>query len=525
MSNQITIKSHKGEYSVSFIRGGMDQLNENPIENAIYIVDQNIAKLYGDRLSSILSARVVIIKANEENKSLNYFPYYVEELVKLNVKRGQMLVAVGGGLQACEIPYYKRIPKLQVGDFIAMTNSGQIWSVLPYTVEGSIRKVIKVLPNDRFEVETEGGSTVAMVKSHTIEEINEGDRIIADEAQKVIIECLGPAKKKAIAQEITITWEDVGGLNEAKLQLQEAVEHPYKFPEVYKHYNKGLPKGVLLYGPPGNGKTMLAKAVANAVGKIYNKEGGFIYIKGPEILTKWVGETEGIIRGIFAQARKFKEESGAPAVVFIDEADAVLNRRGSRRSSDVDTTIVPMFLAEMDGLEESSAIILLATNRSDALDPAVVRDGRIDRKIYVSRPDMTTATAIFNLYFNKVPLQMDTHIAVETAVKALFDEEKVLYQLEMQGSKNHIPIRFHHISSGAMIAGIVDHASMLAMRRDLANDVQTGIGIKDIQNAVAQVFEQNTHLDHQEAVHTYMEENGMNINEIRTAHRVSRVRK
>src|SRR5208283_4208865 len=175
---------------------------------------------------------------------------------------------------------------------------------------------------------------------------------------------------------------------------KEAIELPFTHKDIFAHYNKKPPKGLLLYGPPGCGKTLVGKATTNSLANIFGAKAissGFIYVKGPEILNMYVGESGRRIREIFQRGRKHFDKYKFPAVIFIDEAEAVLSERGTSRSSDVDKTIVPMFLSEMDGLDENHAIVMLATNRPKMLDPAVVREGRVDRHIKVSRPTVETA--------------------------------------------------------------------------------------------------------------------------------------
>jgi hypothetical protein len=250
------------------------------------------------------------------------------------------------------------------------------------------------------------------------------------------------------------------------------------------------------------GKTLMGKAAASALAKIYKgekKSTGFIYIKGPEILSKWVGETESTIRQVFQRARKHKETHGYPAIIFIDEADSVLSTRGSSISSDVDKTIVPMFLAEMDGMDDSGALVVLATNRSDALDPAVVRDGRIDRKIRIGRPDAIAALEIFSMYLRRVPIRKEhTHDELaQVGVQETFRPDRILYKIRRK-TNNTMDFTLGNIINGGMIASIVDHATSIALDLDLERGEQTGLGRDHLVEAINRVDQQNRNLNHKD---------------------------
>lgn len=265
------------------------------------------------------------------------------------------------------------------------------------------------------------------------------------------------------------------------------------------------------------GKTMLGKAAASSIAEIHGGNGGaFMYIKGPELLNKWVGETEAQIRSIFAAARAYKEEHGVAPIIFIDEADAILSKRGSGVSSDMEKTMVPMFLAEMDGLDDAAALVILATNRSDKLDSAVVRDGRVDRKIKVTRPTQASAAEIFRLSLRSVPLQNGHTVEElsEFAAKQLFDGKRELYELRSKGGDTH-KVCLHHAVNGGMVVGTVDQATSLAISRDMAEGTATGITKADLAMAVNNVYLQNADLDHQELLIEFAEDRSITIDAVR----------
>lgn len=384
-----------------------------------------------------------------------------------------------------------------------------ILDVIPFAGNtGDIVTVTKDGTNSECEIEYQG--TVRIVRFGTAIKLPEvGDRLLVDGECNVAIRNLGIDINKFSFQGITgVTWDQIGGLQSAKDALQEAIELPILHPELYKRYNKKPIKGVLLYGPPGCGKTMLAKAAATSLSKLHGRkqaDTGFIYVKGPELLNKFVGNTEAQVRSLFAQARKHHKKHGYPAVIFIDEADALLSTRGSREGLGIEGTVVPQFLAEMDGLDDSGAMVLLATNRPDSLDSAVTRDGRIDRKVQVTRPTQDEAVNIFKIYLKDKPL---FEISVdEMAVLA----SECLYASELSLHKTGFALS--NLANGAMIAGMVDKASTIALRREIAKQGVQGICKEDMLEAAISIFEQSRHLNHDEDFREFMESKKVSTNQ------------
>lgn len=316
------------------------------------------------------------------------------------------------------------------------------------------------------EINSQGGSRFVL---SGLKGLEKGDRILVDQSQTIALALIEKATKPAFVPKVaSVPWDKVGGHAEAKRLLREAVELPRMHAKIYSQYGKKAPKGMLLWGPPGTGKTLLARAVATSV------EGGFLAIKGPEVLDPYVGVTEATIRSVFQQAREYKAMSGTEAVIFVDEAESLLARRGGHHNY-MGQTIVPTFLTEMDGLEESSAIVILATNRADILDPAVVRDGRIDHKIEVKRPTQDDAAEIFAIHLNGLP--------VASKVDCLcMDAAEILYCVH----NKHLP------HSGALIEGIVEKAKMFAISRHIDNCGPRGISQDDMLRAIEQVRNQET---------------------------------
>lgn len=402
-------------------------------------------------------------------------------------------------------------PKVKVknGDMIIISPKTSQFITMAGIPEGNmIVSVKKQLDDERCEVMYNSEPVIVKVNGHNI---NEGDRVIINDRFRIITGKMPAENDFNIESDMEVSWENIGGLSDAKKIMRDIIELPHKHPDIFKYYKKRIPKGVLLYGPPGCGKTLLGKAVATSVKKIHNvkERGGFKYIKGPEILNKYVGESEATIRHIFAEARAYKRKTNAPAVIFIDEAESILNRRGSGRSSDVDRTIVPMFLAEMDGLNEQSTIVILATNKENSLDPAAVRDGRIDYKVKIGRPDKVCSMEIFSIYIRELPLSNGDSVEELSKIAAndMFSEERALYRLK----NNDDIIHFHmgHIINGGMIASIVNRATSFALSRDLEKGKKTGLSKDDLIKSIESSFIQNVGMAHKEELDEFMSDEGI----------------
>jgi proteasome ATPase len=410
--------------------------------------------------------------------------------------------------------------KLFPGDMVRLSPSTkQIVDKTDGIVAGNIGIITEIVDDESCEVAIGSGKSVAY-KGRSAD-VKKGDRVVLDLFNAIIIRNLGNIETTYTLNDWKeVSWDDVGGLTEAKRIMREIIEGPHQLKKLYEFYHKKPVKGALLFGPPGCGKTLLAMAIVTAMAKMYGNnakeamQSGFIYVKGPELLEMWLGKSEEAIRSLFARAKAHKQKYSFPAIIFIDEAEALLRKRGSGISSDIESTTVPTFLAEMGGMEESGALVLLATNRADILDPAVVRDGRVDVKVYVSRPTLESATEIFSIHLKGVPLTsgLKKEKVAASAAKQLFSEDYKYYAVfDRKDPKTPKHFLLKHIVNGALIAGIVDKATTLAIRRDSENPDKNpgGVREKDLLDAIDLVFRQNIGLDHEEPLSEFIENEGI----------------
>lgn len=296
-----------------------------------------------------------------------------------------------------------------------------------------------------------------------------------------------------------VAWDDVVGNIDARTALLDAIEGPKKNKAMYEKYGIKPAKGVLLYGPPGCGKTMFGKAAASALGSLYGSRTELLVINGAEIQSAYVGETEKVIGNIFAYARAFKKSKGFPLVIFIDEADAILPSR--ERSYRYEATQVARFLTEIDGMNENGAFVILATNRPDDMDEALLRDGRCDRKIRVNRPTYEDAKILAHKAIEGKPWNA---AKADDLVDYLFDATHLLRALENAelGTRHHFLLS--HIVSGAMIVGLVERAKMYAMKRELDGG-EAGVSRADFISAVDAALMENKGLSHDYALREFVE--------------------
>ena len=347
------------------------------------------------------------------------------------------------------------------------------------------------------------------------ETIRAGDSLLLDSRAGYVYEKVPKSEvEELVLEEVPdIDYASIGGLGNQIEAIQDAVELPYLYPELFKEHQLKPPKGVLLYGPPGCGKTLIAKAVANSLAKkVAAKTGAegksyFLNIKGPELLNKYVGETERHIRLVFQRARE-KASAGTPVIVFFDEMDSLFRTRGTGVSSDVENTIVPQLLSEIDGVELLENVLVIgASNREDMIDPAILRPGRLDVKIKIERPDAEAARDIFSKYLlADLPLHAedlaefgnDRQACVEGMIRATVermyaetDENRFLEVTYANGDKE--VLYFKDFNSGAMLQNIVDRAKKMAIK-DWLDHQQKGLRVSHLLQACVDEFKENEDL-------------------------------
>jgi proteasome-associated ATPase len=343
-----------------------------------------------------------------------------------------------------------------------------------------------------------------------------GDTLLMDPRTGMLLERLPrPEVEDLLLEEVPdISYGDIGGLDDQIEQIADAVELPFLHQDLFAEHRLPAPKGILLYGPPGCGKTLIAKAVANSLAtKVAEKTGDakgrsyFINIKGPELLNKYVGETERQIRLVFQRARE-KSEEGWPVIVFFDEMDSMFRTRGSGISSDMESTIVPQLLAEIDGVEGLRNVIVIgATNREDLIDPAILRPGRLDVKIKIERPNVEAARQIFSQYLTaELPIEAEelarfggepeTTVPkmIDATVAEMYREDTNNRFLEVTYANGDKEILFYKdFASGAMIENIVRRAKKLAIKRFIAGGPK-GIRTQDLVDSIKQEYKEHEDL-------------------------------
>ncbi len=410
------------------------------------------------------------------------------------------------------------VEELQRGQEVVLNESLNVVLARGHDIAGEVVTLKELLENGRraLVVGRADEERVCELASGLLgERLRAGDHLLMETRSGVLVERLPrPEVEELILEEVPdITYSDVGGLDEQIDQIQDAVELPYLYADLFHEHQLQPPKGILLYGPPGCGKTLIAKAVANSLAKRVSEKTGdsatrsyFLNIKGPELLNKYVGETERQIRLIFQRARE-KSEEGVPVIVFFDEMDSLFRTRGSGISSDIESTIVPQLLAEIDGVESLKNVIVIgASNREDLIDPAILRPGRLDVKIKIERPDEAAARQIFGRYLTEdLPIAEDEtaktrgrsqaiDVMIDAAVDRMYsgDDENRFLEVTYQNGDKEV-LFFKDFASGAMIENVVRRSKKMSIKRQISGGTR-GISSSDLVDSIRQEYREHEDL-------------------------------
>jgi proteasome-associated ATPase len=407
--------------------------------------------------------------------------------------------------------------QFEEGQLVVLNEAFNIIEGSGYVARGEIATIVDFIADNRAIVlgHTDDERVITLAEPLRHEKLKVGDHILFDPRTNYAFEKLPKSSvEEVVLEEIPdVTYEKIGGLGEQIEMLRDSVELPYIYPEIFAEHKLSPPKGILLYGPPGCGKTLIAKAVANSLAKSIEQRTGkettpyFLNVKGPELLNKYVGETEHKLREVFKKARE-KASEDVPVVIFFDEMDSLFRMRGSGISSDMEATVVAQFLSEIDGVESLNNVIVIgASNRQDLIDPAVLRPGRLDLKIKVNRPDAEAAREIFSKYltadlpfhaselekYGNDPAKAVDAMITET-IRRMYEKTEENKFLEVTYAKGEREIfYFKDFSSGAMIENIVARSKKKAVKRFIDHK-ERGIKVEDVIESVNEEFKENEDL-------------------------------
>jgi proteasome-associated ATPase len=432
-------------------------------------------------------------------------------------KDGTAEIVVDGKMMRVNVHPNVDTSLFEEGQLLVLNEAFNIVEPAGFVQRGEICSVVDLLGDGRAVVlgHTDDERVVTLAEPLRKERIKVGDHLLIDARTQFAFEKMPKSAVEEVALEEVpdVTYEQIGGLGEQVEILRDAIELPYLYPDVFAEYQLHPPKGILLYGPPGCGKTLIAKAVANALAKRIEEKTGrqtpayFLNVKGPELLNKYVGETESKLREVFKKARD-KASQDVPVVVFFDEMDSLFRMRGSGISSDMEATVVAQFLSEIDGVESLKNVIVIgASNRQDLIDPAVLRPGRLDLKVKVNRPDGDAAFEIFTKYLvGDLPFHEEAEKAygsdatkivegmIRDTIDSMYSTGEDNKFLEVTYAKGEREIfYFKDFASGAMIENIVARAKKKAVKRMLDHQ-ERGIKAEDLLDAVREEFKENEDL-------------------------------
>ncbi len=534
-----------------------DQNDESPLKTGtdpLELIEQCLASFpEGDARQKLLYKlrhAVTLSQAAQQQRELE-FKKVGEVVAKLTApanRIGTLLDVPGEGLARIVVggaEYYANVdPRvsetdLKIGTQILVNEAYAVIKTLGYDRNGPILKLAEAMSDGRLRFEQEmGRQSLILPRSTDLigVELKTGDEIRIDPSHRVAIEKLADRKahRHVLDAPPKVTWEQIGGQHEAIAGIRKAIEYPLLHAETFERFKFSQPKGFLLYGPPGCGKTLIGQAAAGSLAKLVSESkpqptpdgdmrlpvtgGAFLHVKGPEILNMWLGESERMVRDLFDQARARRKEGALP-FIFIDEAESILGTRRAMRSFNISNTLVPMFCSEMDGIESlHEVVIILASNRPDLIDPAVLRPGRIDRKIKVGRPNRDAAAEILRVYM-AADLPLDAALVreqggdhtqaaaalVQDVIESIFrrTDENRLLSIRLRSGQAKVLYR-GDLVSGAILASIVQRAKEKAIDRTVQSGQPSGLLTKDLLDSVSEEFREGDMLPPDDAAEEWL---------------------
>ncbi|KAB1503628.1 proteasome ATPase [Corynebacterium sp. 320] len=457
----------------------------------LQIANRTLGARNAKLVEMLKSSREKLEEMNSRLEALAEPPNTYGTLLEVNPKGLTAEVFTAGRRMRLQVSPLVERSSLIPGSTVRLGEGQQVVEASGYEDSGDVAQVVEIVGERLIVADKLGEESVVKAAGRLREDvlnkdITPGQSVIVDRKSGWAFEAVSRTEVTSLVLEEVpdINYSDIGGLSRQIEQIRDAVELPFLHPEVYTEYGLRPPKGVLLYGPPGNGKTLIAKAVANSLATSVGDSdvSYFLNIKGPELLNKFVGETERQLRQIFEQARR-AASSGRPVIVFFDEMEALFRTRGTGVSSDMESTVVPQLLAELDGVEGVENVIVIgASNREELIDPAILRPGRLDVKIRIERPDASAASDILSKHLTADtpihPALLEEYGSPEAAADAL--RQEIVRQVFIQDDE-HRYVRLHFADgtaqdlywsdflSGAMLANIVDRAKTLAVKEAIGN--------------------------------------------------------
>lgn len=525
MTDNEPIQTSGSDQELAYLRAEVEHLrrrlgSEGSTDSRLSELEATLAATssQNERLTSTLrEARDQIVSLKEEVDRLAQPPTGFGTFLQRNDDESVDVFTGGRKLRVNVSPSVDK-EALQKGQEVILNEAMNVVMALDFELVGEVVSLKEILAdNERALVMGNADEERIVRLAESLEgiKLRPGDSLLLDSRSGYVYERIPKSEvEDLVLEEVPdIDYESIGGLRSQIESIRDAVELPYLHPEIFIEHELKPPKGVLLYGPPGCGKTMIAKAVAASLAKKVSERTGeegrsyFLNIKGPELLNKYVGETERHIRLVFQRARE-KASEGTPVIVFFDEMDSLFRTRGSGVSSDVENTIVPQLLSEIDGVEGLENVLVIgASNREDMIDPAILRPGRLDVKIKIERPDAESATDIFSKYLTPgLPLHADDLAEwsgdrqacvmgmIQRTVERMYTESEDNQFLEVtyaNGDKE--VLYFKDFNSGAMIQNIVDRAKKMAIK-DLLESGQRGLRVQHLLQACLDEFKENEDL-------------------------------